>query len=155
MGAEHEAGLSLLQDVCAVGQLVDRRFVSKLRSCPGRDALEMEVGVDRVGAAGTRVYLAPDCDEAVVVLPSAERAGTMSRCESGGLVEKEELGELARLKQRPALPAAELEPAGDPALAAVTPPDAPGSVVEAAAIAVDEAAGGICDQLTEWRCSIL
>jgi len=41
------------------------------------------------------------------------------------------------------VPPLELESAGDPALAVEAPPDAPGVVVEAAAIAVDQASRGV------------
>src|SRR5687767_14206576 len=71
--------------------------------------------------------------------------------EGGCLVEEEELRELAWLEQRPAFPAAELEPAGDPALPVVTPSDAAGLVVKAAAVAVDEPTCRVGDQLAE-RC---
>ena len=71
--------------------------------------------------------------------------------ERGRLVEEEELRELAGLEQRPALPAAELEPAGDPALPVVAPPDLALRVVEAAAVPVDEPTRRVGDQLAE-RC---
>ena len=54
-----------------------------------------------------------------------------------------------------ALPAAELEPAGDPALAREAPADAPALVVEAAAVAVDEAARRVGDELAERRHPVL
>ena len=79
----------------------------------------------------------------------------MSGRESRRLVEEEELGELSRLHERLAVPAAELEPAGDPALAVVAPPDAPVLVVEAAAVAVDQAAGRVGDELAERGDAVL
>ena len=63
--------------------------------------------------------------------------------------------EAARLQQPAPLPAAELEAARDPAFAGVAPADAPGLVVEAASIAVDQAARGIGDQLAERRDPVL
>src|SRR5688572_3594613 len=75
----------------------------------------------------------------------------MSGRERGRLVEEEELRELAGSEQRPALPAAELEPAGDPAPPVVTAPNPARGVVEAAAIAVDEPARRVCNELAE-RC---
>ena len=66
----------------------------------------------------------------------------MAGGEGGRLVEEEELRELARLHQRPPMPAAELEPAGDPALRRPAAPDPTFVVVEAAAVAVDEPASG-------------
>jgi hypothetical protein len=79
----------------------------------------------------------------------------MSGREGRRLVEEEELGEPARLEQRPALPPSELEPARDPAPAVVPPADPPGRVVEAAAVPVDEAAGRVRDQLAERRDAVL
>src|SRR5687767_6016435 len=98
---------------------------------------------------------APDLAEAVVVGAPAERAGTVPRCERCRLVEEEELGEAARLQQRPTLPATELEPAADPALAVEGPADAARLVVEAAPIPVDEAARGMRDELAERRDAVL
>ena len=66
-------------------------------------------------------------------------------------VEEEELGEASGLQQRTALPAAELEPARDPAPAVVAAADAPFVVVEAATVPVDQAARGVCDELAQ-RC---
>jgi hypothetical protein len=71
--------------------------------------------------------------------------------ERGRLVQEEELRELARLHEPRAVPAAELEPARDPALAVVAPTDPPPVVVEAAAVPVDEAARRVDDQLAPRR----
>ena len=57
----------------------------------------------------------PQLVEADVVLAPALRARPVAGGERGRLVEEEQLGELPRLHQRRAVPAAELEPAGDPA----------------------------------------
>ena len=62
-----------------------------------------------------------------VVGAPAERAGPVPGRERRHLVEEEELGELAGLQLRPALPAAELQAAGDPATRAVPAADATGS----------------------------
>jgi len=62
------------------------------------------------------VEVAPDLAEARVVRVPAERAGPVPGGERRCLVEEEELGELAGLQQRTALPAAELELTGDPTL---------------------------------------
>jgi hypothetical protein len=99
----------------------------------------MELRVDRVRPRLAGVELAPQAGEADVVVVPAERARAVAGCERGCLVEKEQLCEAAGLHQRAALPAAELEPARDPALAAVPPSDAAGRIVETAAVAVDEA----------------
>jgi hypothetical protein len=48
-----------------------------------------------------------------------------------------------------------LEPAGNPASAVVVAADAAGGVVQAAAIAVDEAAARVGDQLAERRDAVL
>ena len=79
----------------------------------------------------------------------------MPGSERGRLVEEEELGEAARLEQRLAVPAAELEPAGDPALPVESPYDPARRIVETAAVSVDEAASGICDQLVQRRDAVL
>ena len=50
---------------------------------------------------------------------------------------------------------AELESARDPALGGVASPDPPVAVVEAAAVAVDEPARGVRDQLAERRDAVL
>ena len=117
----------------------------------GIDAFRVQLRVDRVRAHLAGMQVAPDLAKAHVVLPPAQRAGTMPGGERGRLVEEEELGEAAGLEQRPPQPAAELEPAADPALAVVAPADAARFVMEAAAISVDQATRRVCDQLAE-RC---
>jgi hypothetical protein len=71
------------------------------------------------------------------------------------LVEEEQLGEPSRLQQRTAPPTAEAEPAGDPAPPGVMSADPSRLVVQAAAVAVDEAAIGHGDQLAEGRDAVL
>jgi hypothetical protein len=71
------------------------------------------------------------------------------------LVEKEELGEAAWLQQRMSVPAAKLEPAGDPAFAGVPAPNPATGVMEAAAVSVDETSCGIRDDVAKWRDPIL
>ena len=93
--------------------------------------------------------------EAVVVLPAAQRARAVPGGERRRLVEEEELGEPARLHHRPALPAPELEPAGDPALHLEVAANASVRVVQAAAVAVDQAAGRGGDQLAARRDPVL
>jgi ketosteroid isomerase-like protein len=87
-----------------------------------------------------------------LVLVPAERAGAMAGGERRRLVQEEQLGEAAGLKQGPPLPATELEPAGDPALAVVASADATGLIVKAAAVAVDQPTAGVRNQLAE-RCN--
>ena len=115
----------------------------------------MELDVDRVGSDLAWMQVAPDRDETVVVLAPALRAGAVAGRERGHLVEEEELRVAAGLQQRASPPAAELEPARDPALHRVAAANAALRVVETAAIAVDESAGGICDQIAERRDPVL
>ena len=119
------------------------------------DALRVELRVDRVGAALVRMQLEPEGGEAVVVGAPAERARAMPGRERRRLVEKEELREAPGLHQSLAVPAAELEPARDPALPVEAAPDPPRSVVEAAAVTVDEPTRGIGDELPERRHTVL
>ena len=119
------------------------------------DPLAVELRVDRVGSDLTRMQLGPDRGEAVVVLAAAERAWAMPGCERRRLVEEEQLGEAARLQECATLPAAELEPTGDPAPAGIAPPNAAGLVVQATSISVDKAAGGIRDEVAERRDPVL
>src|SRR5438034_8408177 len=94
---EHQPGLVLAQDERAVGELIEGRIVSELRARAGVDALGVELCVDRVDADLTGPKLTPDRDEAVVVLASAECAGSVTGGERRRLVEEEQLGEPARL----------------------------------------------------------
>ena len=118
-----------------------------LRPRLGIDALGVESCVHRVRADLAGMELAPDVREADVVLTAAERARAVPRGERRRLVEEEELGEAAGLEEGGAPPAAELEPACDPALAVVSPPYPASLVVQAAAISVHETARGVGDQL--------
>ena len=77
-------------------------------------------------------------------------------CGDGGrVVEKEQLREAAGLQQQPALPATELEPAGNPTPAVVASANAPGLVVEASTVPVDETTRWVRDQLAERRGSVV
>ena len=128
------------------------------RSCArvtGSMRSRVKLSVDRVGSDLAGVKVAPDRDQAVVVLAPAERARAMPGREGGRLVQEEELGEPARLQQRTALPSPKLQLAGDPPLPVVASPDASELVVQAAAVAVDETTAGIGDQLAERRHSVL
>jgi hypothetical protein len=148
-------GRTVIEDERAVGKLVQGSFVVELRLVHGRDALGMELRVDRVGAGFPRVELAPDLAETDIVGATAERARAVSRGERGRLVEEEQLRESAGLEQRPSSPAPELEPAGNPPFAVVAPADPTPLVVEAAAVSVDEAACRVGDELAEWGHAIL
>ena len=121
----------------------------------GIDALAVQLGVDRVGSDLAGVELSPDRRETVVVLAAAERTWAVAGSEGSCFVEKEELGVAARLKERCAMPAAELEPAGNPAPAVVAATNAPVCVVQAASVAVHEAARRLSDELAERRDPVL
>jgi hypothetical protein len=75
--------------------------------------------------------------------------------ERSHLVEEEELRELAGLEKRAALPAAELEPAGDPAPPVETPANATVLVVQAPAVSVDEPTRRVGDELAEGCDAVL
>jgi hypothetical protein len=118
-------------------------------------ALDVQLLIDRAGADLTRVREVPQLDEANVVLPTAERARSMSGGERRRFIEEEQLGEAARLHQRAAMPATESQPACDPALPVEPATDAPALVVQTTAVPIDEAACGICDQVAERRDPVL
>jgi len=139
--AVHQPRLAVAQDERAVRQ-VARLVVAA--------ALVMQPEVDLVGAAG-----ADQRQEAVVVLPAAQRARPVPGRERRRLVEEEQLGEAARLQQRRPLPVLEPQPAGDPAAPVVMPADAAVVVVQAAAVAVHEPAGGVRDQLAQRGDAVL
>jgi hypothetical protein len=107
----------------------------------------MELRVDHVRPDRAAMDSAPELAEAHVVLTPTERARTVPGRERRRLVQEEQLGELARLHQLLAVPAAELEPARDPAPRRPAPPDPSLLVVQAAAVPVDEPTRGVRDQL--------
>jgi hypothetical protein len=111
----------------------------------------VELFVDRVGARPAWVELPPDRAEAHVVFAAAERARSVTGRERGRLVQEEQLGEAPGLQERSAVPAAEPEPARDPALPVEAPADPAASVVQAPSVAVHESAPGLGDQLPERR----
>src|SRR4029077_6883535 len=102
-----------------------------------------------------RMKLPPDLAQAHVVAAPAERAGPVPGRERRDLVEEEQLGELPRLQLGASRPATELQPACDPATCAVSPPDAPGIVMHAPAVPVEQAARRVRDELGERRDAIL
>ena len=121
----------------------------------GSDALGMELLVDSVRSDRARMESRPELGKADVVVPPAERAGTMPGGERRRLVEEEELCEPSRLEQRSPPPASELEAAGDPALSGVPSPDPTCLVMKAAAVPVDEATRRIRDELAQRRHPVL
>jgi hypothetical protein len=134
LSPEHQERRAALEDERAVGKLRERRSVQTVPARGRVDPLDMELRVDRVRARGTGVKLAPDLGEADVVLASAQRARPVPGGEGGRLVEEEELRELAGLQEGAAVPPAEREPAGDPALPVVAAADATRVVVQAPAV---------------------
>src|SRR6185312_1076686 len=138
----------------AVRERREPGLVSAVGARLGVDALAVQAQIDRVGACLAVVQTGPDRAEAVVVLAPAERARAVAGGERRGLVDEEELGELARLHHRAALPALELEPAGDPAAHRPAAADVARGVVQAAAVPVDKPTGKRRDQLYERRDTI-
>jgi len=126
---EYEPGLAVLEDERAVRQLVERHAETRAAY-----ALVMQLLVHRI-----RVRCAHERAEAVVVCPAALRARAVSRRERRRVVEEEELRVAAGLLQRFPAPVIELEPARDPPLDGVAAANPSLAVVEAAAVAVDEA----------------
>ena len=127
------------------------------RRCAARriESLGVELRVDRVGSDLARMQVAPDRDEAVVVLAPAQRARAVAGGERGRLVEEEELRVPARLQQRSRAASRGTRAGRRSSACRVAPADAAVGVVEAAAVAVDEAARGIRDQLAERRDPVL
>jgi hypothetical protein len=152
---EHEPRLALLEDEGAVRQLCERRPGEPPPVRSRIETLGVELGIDRVGSDLARMQVAPDREQLVIVLAPALRTGAMAGCERGHLVEKEELRVAARLNERTSPSSAELEPARNPPLDRIAAANATLGVVEAASIAVDEAAGGIGDQVAERRDPVL
>ena len=71
--AEHEPGLALTYDERAVGELVQGRGVVQLRARARRDALAVQLQIDRVGSGLAGMELAPDLTKPEVVRAPAER----------------------------------------------------------------------------------
>ena len=151
LAAEHDAGQSFAEHECAIGKLIERRLVKEALTGDRRDSLPVELCVDRISSALAPMKLRPCRRQPVIVRAAAERTWTMAGGQCGGLVEEEELGEATRLHQRRAAPATELQSARDPPLAAIAPADFAARVVQAAAVAIHEAARGGRDQLTHRR----
>jgi hypothetical protein len=131
--SDDEPGCAVAKHERSIGELVEHARCRKLLACARRDALEVELLVDRIGAGPTGMELVPDVPEANIVLSATEGTRSVAGRERRGLVEEEELCEATWLEKRSPPPAAEFEPAGDPALAVVASANAAGLVVEAAA----------------------
>ena len=148
-------GLAVVQDERAIGELVEGCFVMTLSLRARRDALGVELRVDRVGSDLAWMQVRPDRREADVVLASAQRARTMTGSERGRFVQEEQLGE-----PPPAASAARGASRGTGAgrrstACGVPSADTSAVVVEAAAVAVDQASCGIRDHLAERRDAVL
>ena len=131
------------------------RLVVSLHARLGVVALPMQLCVDRIGSDLPRMDVAPQLAEPLVVGTATQGARTVTGSERRRLVEEEELREATRLQQRGSVPAAELEPARDPASDGEAPADPTLVVVEASAVPVDQAARWIGDQLPERRDTVL
>jgi hypothetical protein len=119
------------------------------------EALAVQPRVHLVGGRPAAAGTGADIQKTVVVGPAAQRARAVAGGKRRRLVEEEQLGEPVRLQQAPALPATELELAGDPAPAVVVAADAAGGVMQAAAVSVHETAARMGDQLAERRDPVL
>jgi hypothetical protein len=108
----------------------------------------MEPQVNRIRSHLPGMQLTPDLEKTVVVGSATECTGSMACSQRSYIVEKEQFGEAAGLKQRPTLPAAKLELARDPAADVVVASNAPATVVETTAISVEEPALGHRNKLT-------
>ena len=127
----HELRDPFVQDERPVGQLCVRVGVEE-PAAVGPEPLTVKLRVDRVGAGGAAMELLPQGADTGVVGMAAEGARTVARREGRCLVEEEELGEPTGLLERPPVPAAELEPAGDPAPRCMAATDRPRRIVETA-----------------------
>ena len=112
--AEDEKRRGSMNDEGAVRHVVEQHVVMPLGARPVDQALAMEPIVYRVGTDRAAMELAPDLSEADVVLAPTERARAVPCGERRDLVEKEELGEAARLQEGITPPASEAESARDP-----------------------------------------
>src|SRR4051812_40151519 len=131
----------------------DERPVRQVRDEPAPprpEPLAVELLVQCVGAG-----LSEHAEHAHVVLAPAQCAGTVARGERSCVVEEEEAGVLPGLRHRRAIPVPELEAARDPAPGRPAPLDLPRGVVQAAAVAVDEAALRHGDELAEGRYTVV
>jgi hypothetical protein len=131
-------------------KILRRDLVQALRAIL-TNPLTVELLVDGVGSGLPWMERAPKLAEPHVILAAAQRARAVSGSERGRLVEEEQLSELPWLGEGLAVPPAELEPTRDPTLAVEAPTNPALIIVEASAVAVDEAARGMRDQLAARR----
>jgi hypothetical protein len=95
---DDEPGFIVAKHECPIGKLVELHSVTALLTRIRRDALGVELLVDRIGSGLAPVELAPDLPEVDVILPPAESARSMAGGERRRLVQEEELGEAAGLE---------------------------------------------------------
>jgi hypothetical protein len=145
---ENQHRRPVLEDERSFREVVESRVMEAARATGRVPPFAVQPPVDRVGAALT-VEVEPQRREPVVVLASALGARAVTGRERRRLVEEEELREAPGTHERRTAATAELQAARDPAPHLVRPADAAVRVVQAATVAVDEAAGRIRDQFSE------
>lgn len=135
----------------AIGQVGDGRHVTALPDTAGNGALGMEAGVEGRRAA----VVTGGGDIGAVGVAAAERAGAMPGGQGDGLVEEEELGVVAGRHHLP-VPVLVGERADDPGL--VLPArraEAAVRVVQDAAVAHEEPACGVGNDLARGEDAVL
>jgi hypothetical protein len=143
-----------VEDEDAVRKGWRRRGVVALSSIYG-EPLGVQPGIEGRGSGVAGMQLSPELAEPQVVLTAALCARSVAGRECRRLIEEEELGVAAGLEERSALPAPELEAAGDPALDSVAATDPALVVVKTAPVAVDEPAARVGDEVPERRHAVL
>ena len=139
----------------AVRERLEGRAVVALATRQRVHALGVKHRVDRIGAGRSAACPAPGRREAHVVLVPALGTRPVPGGKGRGLVEEEERRIAPGQHQRTAIPAAKLQPASDPAPSGEAAPEASSLVVEAAAVAEDQAAAGLGDDLSGGRGAVL
>ena len=154
--AEHEPGRLAVAHERPVGEVVDRCLVLQLGARAGIDALAVELQVDRVGSRPAR-------DEARARSRRGARSRRAGRARRAGGPPASAVTS-SRKNSSVNFPGCSLGPRSQPRNSsrhaiqrrvAVPPPDAPGIVMHAPAIPVEEAARRVCDELGERRHAIL
>jgi len=97
---QDETWLACFEHKRAIGELAVPRLVKHTLSFPGREALPVELRVDRVRSDLARMQAQPEVAEAVVVAPSALCARPVPGCQGRDLVKEEQFGEAARRHKR-------------------------------------------------------
>jgi hypothetical protein len=143
-------------DENSIGERVAGRAMDDLGPGTGIDPGRMQGGVHGlpIRLSGS-VACGPAGDEPPIFIPPALAAGTMPGGKGDSLIEKEKFGVSSRRHQRPSSPL-EFEPADDPqrALPVRSAEDAV-CIVQAPAVAHEQSAGGMADDLAGWRDPVL